>query len=57
MILDIAKIKKDIFVAVISNGSMHQKENWKETAQAAYEWVIKDDTAKAPSQITRRRKK
>ncbi len=33
-------IRKDIFIAVISNGSVHQKENWKKLCDEAFEWVI-----------------
>ena len=46
--MDNATIKKDIFVAIISNGSMSQKERWKETAIQAYDWVKEMDTVKAP---------
>ncbi len=57
--MDIATIKKDIFVAVINNGSNNQKERWKETAQEAYEWVCEsgnNGTVKAPLKRRRRRK-
>ena len=46
--MDSAIIKKDIFVAIVSNGSTAQKECWKQTAQEVFEWVMADDTAKAP---------
>lgn len=36
--MDKANLKKDIFVAVISNGSIQQKQNWKGTCESAYEF-------------------
>ena len=37
-------IKKDIFVAVIANGSLRQKEEWLNTCEIAAAWVIGKDT-------------
>ena len=37
-----AEIRKDIFVAVITSGSMKQKENWEETAKEASDWVFEE---------------
>lgn len=36
----IATLKKDLYVAVISNGSATQKEKAIETAQKAFEWCV-----------------
>ena len=36
----IENIRKEIFTAVIANGSVHQKENWKKLCDEAFEWVI-----------------
>ena len=47
-------IKKDIFVAVISNGSMVQKEHWQDTCENAMKWVLKSDT---PVKVQTRRTK
>jgi len=41
-----AIIKKDIFVAVITSGSIRQKENWLDTCMVASEWILKADTLK-----------
>ena len=41
-----AMIRKDIFVAVIANGSIRQKENWLDTCEVAETWILKDDTLK-----------
>ena len=41
-----ANIRKDIFVAVITSGSMQQKQNWKQTCEDAAKWVFSDDTLK-----------
>jgi len=46
--IELMKVKKDIFVAVISNGSHNQKECWKEQCEKVYDWVVGTDTAKAP---------
>lgn len=35
-----ALLKKELFCAVIANGSMIQKENAIGTAQKAYEWCL-----------------
>ena len=40
-----AMIKKDIFVAVIANGSIRQKENWLDTAMVAAQWILPEDTS------------
>ena len=53
----LALIRKDIFVAVISNGSLVQKENWQATCDAAAEWVLKSDTPVTPAPVKRTRKK
>lgn len=37
---NIAILKKDLYVAVISNGSATQKERAIETAQTAFEWCV-----------------
>ena len=37
-------IKKDIFVAVITSGSIRQKENWVDTCMVAAEWILPTDT-------------
>lgn len=38
--ISIAKIKADIFTAVISNGSLKQKDQAIETAKNVFEWVF-----------------
>lgn len=37
-----ATLKKDLFVSIISGGSIVQKERCIETAQKAYEWCTLD---------------
>ncbi len=50
-----AIIKKDIFVAVISNGSMVQKENWEHTAQKAFDFCTSHtDKPKSPVKKTKK---
>ncbi|MCK9326772.1 MAG: hypothetical protein M0P69_14870 [Bacteroidales bacterium] len=41
-----AKIKKDIFVAVISNGSIQQKADWQNLCEQAAKWIFSEDTLK-----------
>jgi hypothetical protein len=36
----LVSLKKDLYIAIVSNGSMVQKENAIATAQKAYEWCI-----------------
>jgi hypothetical protein len=43
-----AKIKLSIFNAVISSGSSSQKDNWKQTAEEAFQWVVPADKPQAP---------
>ena len=42
--IDKALIRKEIFAAVITNGSIQQKERWQITCDAAAEWIFKSDT-------------
>lgn len=42
--MDNESIRKDIFVAVITNGSIQQKERWQITCDQAAEWIFKSDT-------------
>ncbi|MEA2037569.1 MAG: hypothetical protein U9O94_08725 [Nanoarchaeota archaeon] len=46
--MDIKNLKLEIFKAVISSGSMQQKDNWKSTADSVYNWIEGKDTAEAP---------
>lgn len=42
--MDEIQVRKDIFVAVITSGSVQQKERWKVTCDQAAEWIFKSDT-------------
>lgn len=47
--LELAKIKKDIFTAVITSGSLKQKEESLKVSEEAYQWCIGHaGQAKAP---------
>jgi len=36
----LVSLKKDLYIAIVSNGSMEQKANAITTAQKAYDWCI-----------------
>lgn len=49
----IAILKKDIFTAVIANGSLFQKERAIDTSKAVFEWCISPDgKAQAPKAVS-----
>ena len=53
--MDDIEAKVEIFKAIISNGSMQQKENWESTSEKVWNWVRSSGNAKAP--VGRPRKK
>lgn len=51
--IELAKIKASVFNAIISNGSVAQKENALEESKKVYEWCIEhiEGQAKAPETV------
>lgn len=49
----IATLKKDIFTAVIANGSLVQKERAIETSKAVFDWCVAPlGQAQAPREVS-----
>lgn len=51
--IELAKIKASVFNAIVSNGSMAQKENSLQAAKDVYAWCVEhiEGQAKAPATV------